>query len=300
MVREMAGLGFSHIELSHGIRITLVPGILRALEEGTVEISSTHNFCPLPTGVTQAAPNLFEPSAQDPREQDQWIRQTKRSIDFAAQVGARVLVMHLGSVRFFWSNPGKKLDHFAETHAGEALIENKKYCAVRDKALVKLLRRMPPYWDKVKASLDQVREYAYAKNVALGFENRERFEELPVDDDFQDLLKAIPPPHTGGYWHDTGHADIKEKLALINHREQLEKNAAKLLGFHLHDVNAEGDDHQPVGSGRIDFEMVSSFWKPHHVLVLELSPRVDVAGVTASKARLDALLAARFGAHSTS
>ena len=59
MVQEMAGLGFGHVELSHGIRITLVPGILRAVEEGMVKIGYTHNFCPLPTGVNHAAPNLF-------------------------------------------------------------------------------------------------------------------------------------------------------------------------------------------------------------------------------------------------
>ena len=51
--------------------------------------SSTHNFCPLPTGVVQAAPNLFEPSARESREHDQWLRHTKRSLDFAAQVKAR-------------------------------------------------------------------------------------------------------------------------------------------------------------------------------------------------------------------
>ncbi len=63
MAREMADLGFSHIELSHGIRITLVPGILRAVEEGVVKVGSAHNFCPLPMGVFKAAPNLFEPSS---------------------------------------------------------------------------------------------------------------------------------------------------------------------------------------------------------------------------------------------
>ena len=29
MLQEMAGLGFGHVELSHGIRISLVPGILQ-------------------------------------------------------------------------------------------------------------------------------------------------------------------------------------------------------------------------------------------------------------------------------
>ena len=95
MAQEMAGLGFEYIELSHGIRITLVPGLLRAVEEGFVKIGSTHNFCPLPTGVIHAAPNLFEPSALDQREHDQWLRHTRRSIDFAAQIKARVLVCHL-------------------------------------------------------------------------------------------------------------------------------------------------------------------------------------------------------------
>ena len=35
MLKEMAKLGFEYIELSHGIRITLVPGILRGVEEGS-------------------------------------------------------------------------------------------------------------------------------------------------------------------------------------------------------------------------------------------------------------------------
>src|SRR5208283_1404656 len=100
MLREMADFGFEYVELSHGIRITLVPGILQGLEEGIVKVSSTHNFCPLPPGIAQAAPNLFEPSAVDARERHQWLRNTKRSLDFAAQVRARVLVCHLGSVKF--------------------------------------------------------------------------------------------------------------------------------------------------------------------------------------------------------
>lgn len=291
MIEEMAQLGFDHVELSHGIRITLVPGILKAVEAGTVKVSSTHNFCPLPTGITQAAPNLYEPSASDPRELEQWVRQTKRSLDFAAQVGARVLVMHLGSVPYRWFNPGNKLHAYAERHPGARLIEDKKYCALRDKALLKLLEKMPPYWARVKESIAAVREYAHEKNVAMGFENRERFEELPLDDDFQDLLAAVPKPHTAGYWHDTGHAHIKEGLGLINQREQLAKNAADLLGFHLHDVSAEGKDHQPIGSGEIDFKMVSSFWRPHHLLVLEFSPKLTAAQVTASKERVEALMA---------
>ncbi len=290
MLKEMAALGFSYVELSHGVRITLVPGILKAVEEGVVKISTAHNFCPLPTGVTQAAPNLFEPSTPDGREHEQWVRQTKRSLDFASQVKAQVLVLHLGSAKFIFGVPGRKLEDYADAHPGVDLRSDKKYLTLRDKALAKMRKRMISYWERVKGSIEEIRAYAQESGISLGFENRERFEELPMDSDFQELIQGIQQPHTGGYWHDTGHAHIKESLAVIDHRAQLEANAANLLGFHLHDVSAEGQDHQPIGSGKIDFEMVSSFWKPHHILVLEFSPRLSVEDVLSSKAKVDALI----------
>jgi sugar phosphate isomerase/epimerase len=290
MLREMANLGFTHVELSHGVRITLVPGILRAVEEGVVKISSTHNFCPLPTGIMQAAPNLFEPSAADAREHDQWLRQTKRSLDFAAQVKARVLVMHLGSVGFFWLNPARKLHAYADKHPDVALDSDPRYLELMTGALKKMRKRMAPYWERVKISIEEIRAYAVERGIALGFENRERFDELPLDSDFDELIGGLAQPNTAGYWHDTGHAAIKESLGLLRQREQLEKYASRLLGFHLHDVSADGQDHQPIGSGKINFDMVSSFWKPHHLLTLEFGPRIQVEDVKKSKQRIEALM----------
>lgn len=291
MLREIASLGFECAELSHGIRITLVPGILKAVEEGVVKITSTHNFCPLPTGVVQAAPNLFEPSVSEHREHDQWLRHTKRSIDFAAQVKARALVCHLGSVSFFWFNPARDIRNYLRDHpdAGRKAGDN-GYRALVERSLLKLRKRMKPFWDQTKASINEVLEYATQKGVKLGFENREKFEELPLDSDYPEFMGSFPETAPVGYWHDTGHADIKEGMGLLTHREHLQKLEPRLLGFHLHDVNAHGQDHQPIGGGHIDFQMVSSFWRPHHLLTLELSPRVTLDEVRLSKQRIDALL----------
>jgi hypothetical protein len=60
MLREIRSLGFEYAELSHGIRISLLPGIIEAVEAGEIKISSLHNFCPLPMGVNHAAPNLYQ------------------------------------------------------------------------------------------------------------------------------------------------------------------------------------------------------------------------------------------------
>ena len=205
-----------------------------------------------------------------------------------------MLVLHLGSVKFGWFNPVKKLEHYFEKHPGVKLADDARYVALRDKAMKKMQARKAVYWNQVKASLEEIRPYAAERGVALGCENREDVAELPIDGEFDELLSGMNQPHTAGYWHDTGHAHIKEQLALLNHREHLEKNAARLIGFHLHDVSAEGKDHQPVGSGQIDFEMVSTFWKPHHLLTLEFGPRITVEQVKDSKARIEALMAKRF------
>lgn len=294
MLKEMAALGFDHIELSHGIRITLVPGILRAVEEGVVQVSSTHNFCPLPTGVVQAAPNLFEPSSSEHREHDQWLRHTKRSIDFAAQVKARVLVCHLGSVKFFWFNPARAVKNYLRDHHDAGRDPNDQaYPALLKKSLAKLRRRMTPYWEQVKASIAEILDHAKQKGVKLGFENREKFEELPIDADYLEFLQGFPADAPIGYWHDTGHADIKEGMGLLKHRDHLERMAPRTIGFHLHDVSAQGHDHQPIGAGHIDFKMISQFWRPEHLLTLEFSPRLSVEDVIHSRKRVDALLAER-------
>lgn len=294
MVQEMAGLGFEYIELSHGIRITLVPGIMKAVEEGVVKIGSTHNFCPLPTGISHPAPNLYEPSDADAREHEQWLRHTRRSIDFAAQVKARVLVCHLGRVHFFWFNPAKALHAYANRPGGSGvkpdLRDDPKYQALLAKSLAKVRKRMGPYWAQTKASVNEILAYAAQKGIRLGFENREGFVELPLDADYPEFLAGLPADAPVGYWHDTGHADLKQTMGLLGHRAHLEAMAPRLLGFHLHDVSAAGRDHQAVGSGTVDFKMVSQFWRPEHLLVLELSPRLTVEEIVSSKQRIEALM----------
>ncbi len=296
MLVEARELGFEYVELSHGTRIVLVEGILRAVEEGVVKVSSTHNFCPLPMGINHAAPNLFEPSSRQTQEHDQWLRHTKRSIDFTAQIGAQAMVTHLGSVHFFWANPVRKVQRYLSQHEDIDPAQDPDFRKVLAKACLKLRQRMPAYWEKVQDSLEEVRVHALENGVQLGCENREKFQELPIDVDFPSFLAGLDKDGRNhcGYWHDTGHAALKEGMGLINHREQLEQNVDRLLGWHLHDV-ADGDDHQPIGSGEIDFEMVSSFWRPEHRLTLELSPRTRSKQVRESRERVLALIEKRFG-----
>ena len=99
MLREIRSLGFEYAELSHGIRISLLPGIMAAVEAGEIKISSLHNFCPLPMGVNHAAPNLYRFSSSDRRERENAWRHSVKTIETAARVKAPAVVLHMGSHR---------------------------------------------------------------------------------------------------------------------------------------------------------------------------------------------------------
>jgi len=274
MVEEIVGLGFEYVELSHGIRVSLVPGILRAVDEGLIKVSTVHNFCPLPVGVSGAAPNLYQPSRRSAAEQDMWRRQTLKTIDFGKRVGAKVMVTHSGSVDFFWRNPEDAVDAMAEAYEGENLAEDEPFVRVRERGLERMRKKQGPFIARLVENFNFLGKALEDTGIKLGLENREGFVELPLDLEIRGVLGKLEPQTAYGYWHDCGHAQIKEGLGIIGHQTLLADNADRLLGFHLHNVSEEGRDHQPLYQGVIDWTMVREFFRPEHVFVLEMSPRL--------------------------
>src|SRR6185437_4203227 len=100
MLREtITELGFDSIELGHGIRMSLMPGIQKMFDSGQVRFTSLHNFCPLPVEVMVASPDCYQFSSIYPNERERAVKQTFQTIDFAARLGAPFVVLHLGQVR---------------------------------------------------------------------------------------------------------------------------------------------------------------------------------------------------------
>ena len=285
MIDEMVGLGFKRIELSHGIRVSLVPGILKAIDERLVEVSSVHNFCPLPGGVNHAAPNLYQPSAPDQRERSSWSRYTLQTLDFAEKIGAAKVVIHSGSVRFFFQSPERKLKNWMRSEDLEVirLSENEAFNNKRDHVMRRIRKASKKPVQHVKTRYLQAIEWAKERKLKLCIENREGLAEIPFDSEFAELVDEFSAPEQVGYWHDTGHAQIKHQFGLLDHREHLTSLKDHLAGFHLHDVTEEGVDHQPIGIGTVDFKMIAEFVRPQHELVIELSPQVSPEGVLASR-----------------
>jgi sugar phosphate isomerase/epimerase len=272
MLCEIKDLGFQYAELSHGTRISLLPGILEAVDAGEIKISSLHNFCPLPMGVNHAAPYLYQFSSDRPRERELAIRYTLKTIEFAERVKAPAVVLHLGSIEMK-DYTGKLLEMVARGEKDSPKYE--RLCVEVDE---KREAKKEPFLERMKEVLKKVLPEAQARGVTLGAENRQALEELPLESDFQFLFREIASP-SFRYWHDTGHAQIKENLGFSPHRMQLESLSTHLYGLHIHDVQFPGRDHCAPGTGTIDFAALKPFVKPGHIKVFELSPSLGVEQV---------------------
>jgi len=272
MLREIRELGFEYAELSHGIRISLLPGIIDAVDAGEIKISSLHNFCPLPVGVNNAAPNLYQFSAERPRERELAHRYTLKTLDLAARVKAPAVVLHLGSIEM--KNYTDKLIEMV----GRGERESEKYSRLCNEVDEKREAKKGPFLERVKEELKKLLPEAESRGLKLGAENRQALEELPFESDFQFLFRELGSD-TVAYWHDTGHAQIKENLGFMPHVMHLESLQDRLFGMHIHDVQFPGRDHCAPGSGTIDFAALKQPAQKATVRVFEFSPSLTAEEV---------------------
>ena len=265
MLREIRELGFDHAELSHGTRISLLPGVIDAVAAGEMKISSLHNFCPLPIGVNNSAPNLYRLSAEKPAERENAYRYTRKTIEMAARLKAPLVVIHYGSMEMK-DYTDKLLDMVGRGE--KATPKYEKLCA---EVLKKREAIKEGYIDRANELLKRLLPLAEELGVKLGIENREGLEELPLEPDYQLLFRALDSP-AAVYWHDVGHAQIKENLGFIQHAFHLESQRERLFGFHIHDVQFPGRDHCAPGTGTVDYAALKPMVKPEHLKVFEFSP----------------------------
>src|ERR1700690_1115375 len=279
MLREIRELGFAYAELSHGVSISLMPGILAAVNAGEIKISSLHNFCPLPMGVTHAAPNLYEFSAEKDYERDLAIRYPLKTFDFAGLVQAPAVVLHLGSMELK-DYTGRLCDLLERDRT-----PTPRFQKLRAEAIAKREVTKGKYVAHTNETLRKLLPEAEKRGLKLGCENRQALEEIPLESDFVSFFREFPSPNVV-YWHDVGHAQIKENLGLIRHVAHLESLASRLLGFHVHDVQFPDRDHAAPGTGMFNYPALKPFLKPEHIKVFELSPALPVEAVRRGIAHL--------------
>jgi sugar phosphate isomerase/epimerase len=281
IVQEIAELGLQQIELNFSLTREMAEAAHRAAQAHRITISSLHNYCPIPEGFKreEALPDCYSLSALDEDERRRAVACTQITIDTAARVGARAVVLHTGRVEM--SDRTRQLIGLA-VHGQK---ETPAYRAILDAFVAERSSLCRPYFDQILKSLDELEGHARQNNILLGVENRFYFREIPSIKEYEEIFARFGQNSCIGYWHDVGHACVFERLGLLKADELLEKFGHRLIGMHLHDVK-DLADHQAPFEGDFDFTRLKKYLRPDTIKVLEIHRQASAAIVKRSIARL--------------
>jgi sugar phosphate isomerase/epimerase len=263
-----ARLGFGGVELS-SVGLDLAAEVREVAGDGYPPIVSLHAPCPVPY---PGAARLDDLAALDERRRRAAVDFTKATVDMAAAVGARAIVLHLGTVEGTLPQPavvqamedGMKVGMKVGMEAGD----RDEWKALLAKGLAARKAVADRHLDRCMASLEALTAHAAGSGVRLGAETRYEYNDLPSFEEFAVILREFG--HRGvGYWHDVGHAHAQQVLGLATPRQYLERYGENLLGFHLHDARSTRD-HLPPGEGEVDFEALRAYARPEHLRVFEV------------------------------
>lgn len=264
---EARALGFEFIEISHGTKVSLIPGLMQAYDGGVVRVSSIHNFCPSPVEVLIDAPDAYEFTSHRPFDRERAMNLTQKTLQTAVHFGANRVVMHMGSVPL--RGYTQKLEAMAL--AGE--IYSRAYIDLKLKFVTAREKVSAFYLDRARAALNELLPLAEKAGVALAIETRSHYEQVPNEREMITLLTEFQDSPWLGAWHDFGHVQRKANLGLLNHQELLATIAPRLLGCHVHDVEWPARDHRvPLSTGGVNFDQLLPLVPQGIPLVWELSP----------------------------
>ncbi|KHE93884.1 MAG: sugar phosphate isomerase/epimerase [Candidatus Scalindua rubra] len=266
LMESLASLGFSEIELEYRISQDTFKGIKEFLKKTKdVKIASIHNFFPIPDIHETGGADIYHFSAEDAKERSLAVRYAIKTIQIAADLGARAVVLHLGRVHM--DTLSQEL--FSLFDAG--LSGSGEYKSKRDEIRILRDRKKGKTLEMMLLSMDEIQKAAEKYDVSIGIENRYFFEECPSFDEMGVIFEKFGGGRIG-YWHDAGHAQVQENLGFVPVKDLLSVCGKFIVGFHLHDVNGYSDHHVP-GTGEVDFKLLKKYIKEDTIKILEIHPR---------------------------
>ncbi len=272
LVDEILELGFSQIELGYDLRPDHVPGVKKKIADGSVRVTSVHNYCPVPMGAPSGHPELFTLAHPDRKIREAAVSQTVKTIHFAQETGAACVVVHAGNTNMKKISPRLFVLH----------EQGKRYSNEYERLLMQLQtkrqKKVRRQLDHLTAGLERLLPVLESSNMILALENLPTWEAIPTELELEQLLRRFNSPHIR-YWHDFGHGQVRENIGLINHRRWLERLQPYLAGFHLHDVKTPAADHLMPPMGDIVFNDFKELVVKTDIRVFEPAPAISAKAI---------------------
>lgn len=243
--QEGSALGFTRFELNYAIDSAMLESL------NGYRVVSVHEPCPADISVSELKKRNWLISATNERERREGVNAIKRSIDLAQKLGARAVIVHPGKV-----DVNTAIDNKLRELYRQGKKETSEYARLKEQFVAARAAQARVNFSAARHSVIELAEYAGARGIQLGLENRYHYFEIPSPDELRDLLEL--GFDNVGFWYDVGHAETWDQLGFVPHEEWLRRFASRIIGVHLHDVIGI-DDHRAAGTGQIDWTMVARY-----------------------------------------
>jgi len=274
-------LGFEELELGYHTTPQQAQGFKARLD--VIPVGSVHAFCPVPVSAPQGYPELYSLASFDAEDRKMAQIQVKRTAAFAADMGAKTVVLHAGRV-------------MCETWFARNRLKK------RAKEGLKML-------DVFKGELAALVPELERLGVTLALENLPYYEGFPNETEMAAILEAFKGAPVKA-WFDTGHHRVRECSGFLpqaaenqgpgskvqgprsdeqNAKSEVQSTMAEgagaldfrpltldsFAGMHLNDVVDINDDHLAPGFGKVDFAALVPLAKSVRHVVFEPNAQVS-------------------------
>jgi sugar phosphate isomerase/epimerase len=279
IVREILEMGFDTIELGHGLSVSQLHGIRGAFAGGDFKVLSVHNFCPMPIEVFADNPDCYEFTSHRLGERERAVKLTQQTMETALEFGASFVVLHLGRIM-----PLRGMTRSLLEVLRAKGVADRGYNRAKLDAVQKREKQGAGFLDRATRLLEPLVDQASTMGLTLVVENRSDFESIPTERELLALLRRFDSSHLR-YWHDFGHAQMRESLGLLDHAQWLQEIAPFAAGAHLQDARWPDEDHLVPFEGEIPFDQLVPLLPSSLPYVLELSSQATPAAIQAAVAK---------------